>query len=354
MQSLTKALFDIKNKHGIPDQSELKAWPADAQKAFLGVLTFFMREPGEDYRRALGDMARDHAEKRAFEQRQKGFLSPGMTPTGMVVDPFQIEKYHDGLADIDLGYEPLFALVDMRSSNLPTFTINKASAGITWKQVKVGEKPKIENIGDRSNDLSVSFIKWAAAVGFLDEWFRFNQFWNIEDTATEFRGKYYMAKASMFYQLLATGATAQAFVANDITTINAGCTAILRALKLKGYAIGNNPQFDIVCPPELLQRLNVALSSATNAYLFVDQKGKIEFSIRNVISTMNYCDASGDADTTHFDIVLPGRKLKRGEWQDPKMESERDILSSATEIVGTAMFNGGKGTADQTRRCAIA
>lgn len=354
MQKLTNVLFGIKNKHGIPDKAELKSWPDEAKKAFLGALTFFMREPGEDYRKALGEMAREQRDRKDFDQRRKGYLSPDMTPTGMVVDPLQIEKYHEGIEDIDLGYELLFDLVDLRQSSLPSFTINKASSGITWKQMQPGEKPKIENIGDRSNELTVSYITWKAAVGFLDEWFRFNQFWNVEDTAVEFRAKYYMAKASLFYQLLATSATAQAFVTNDITTINTACSAILRALKQKGYAIGNNPQFDILCPPELLQRINVALASATNPVLFTDKGGKIEFSIRNVISSMNYCTDAGVADTTHYDVVLPGRKLKRGEWQDPKMESDRDVLASATEIVGTAMFNGGKGTADQTRRCAIA
>lgn len=351
MQNIIKVITDLHKMHRIPLGTETKVWPDEMKKQFLGALTFFMREPGSNWQEAFRVAQKVQTEKRAWLQA-KGATTLDMTPSGAVIDPLEMEKYKTGLDDVDLGYEQLFALVDMRGSSLPSFNINDVAGGVTWAQYETGEGPKVESPGDRSNALTVKYMNMGAALGFYDDWFRFQQYWDIADAAEDFRASYYSEKAKLFYRLIATNVTAQAFDTNVVTTINNACASILRALLRQGYKIGSNPGFDILCPPEMLQVIGVALDTAANIMMRVDQKGKLTFNIRNIISTVNYCDSAGNAVTDKFDVVLPGKKMKRGEWKDMTTESKRDIFVRATEIVGHSQYNCGKGNTHQVRRCA--
>ena len=349
MKSLMQVLTGLNMKYPTGNAS-ISAWPAEKLDKFLGALTYFMQEPALDTRKTLVAVRAMQEEKRLA---MKGSTTPSMTPTGMIIDPYEMERWHVGVEQVDLGYESLFALVDMRNTGKPFFKINKVSSGLTWKQVEPGEAAKIYSPGDRANELTVEFLEFATGLGFQDRWFEFEEFWNIEDTALEFRAKMYKMKAQLYYSLLATGILETAFDENLVTTINNACVTIIRDLVKDSFEIGNNPSFDIVCPPEQLQKVRAALDTKLNMYSRSQLGGELNYTIRNVISTHNYCDAAGASVTDKIDVVYPGMKLKRGEWLDLRTEMERDAKKAASNIIGRVRFNGGKGTLKQARRLSL-
>ena len=56
------------------------------------------------------------------------------------------------------------------------------------------------------------------------------------------------------------------------------------------------------------------------------------------------------ANTGGYYLVLPGRKLKRGDWLDLTVESKRDIYVRASDYVGTFQTNAAIGDQDQIAR----
>ena len=60
------------------------------------------------------------------------------------------------------------------------------------------------------------------------------------------------------------------------------------------------------------------------------------------------------SNDTGYYLVLPGRKIKRGVWKDPTLESKRDIAVSAQDWVGVEQYNAAIGNSDQVRRVKFA
>jgi hypothetical protein len=56
------------------------------------------------------------------------------------------------------------------------------------------------------------------------------------------------------------------------------------------------------------------------------------------------------ANVGGYYLILPGRKMKRGDWKDLTVESERNIYVRANDYVGTFQTNAAIGDTDQVAR----
>lgn len=280
------------------------------------------------------------------------YATPDQSPVLTTAAQSMQAWFHNNMPELDVGYLALFDLVDLRNAPTPQFEINTTSLGLTWTQRKPGDAVKIRR-SPAESQLVVKYLEFAEGLGILDQWLQFNQFWNIDEAVAEFRSTEADKRASLHYGLLtALGAGIDvAFATDDATTFNAAAAAIIRNLANSGYGLGANPQFDIVCAPEKVGRILAFLDAKRGSPMiaFGTQDQPIAFSVRNVIATRHVTSA----DTGYY-LVLPGRKLKRGEWLDLTLESQRDIAHSATDWVGRVQYNAAVGDSNQVRRVKYA
>ncbi|MFQ5737141.1 MAG: hypothetical protein ACE5GY_09840 [Thermodesulfobacteriota bacterium] len=282
--------------------------------------------------------------KEPLEARGKGakFQTSDSNLAGTAVPMVNV---YANTAEEDFGYERLFDFVDMRQSTAKTFEILDAANGVTFEQVKEGEPAKIRRV--TTSKTSVGYLKYMGGLGFLDDWFRFNQYYLMDDIIRDVRRKYYSKMAQVHYDLftnLGAGVN-EAFSTDDVTTINNACAAILKAIDGKGYAAGENPAFKIVAGTGLKARIAKALIAAftmPNA-----NNNQIVYRIDEVVATPKI------ADTSYY-VMLPGVKAKRAVWDDLNSESQRDALRRAEDMTWEGKFNAALGDSDQIRRCALA
>ena len=260
--------------------------------------------------------------------------------------------FHSNMPEIDTGYLPLFDLIDLRGTPHSSFDVETTSAGITWVERKAGGKTQIRREFSEAK-VTVNYVEYTAGLGILDTWLQFNQFWKVSDAVAEFMSTEQDKRAEIHYGLLTAlgSGVNETFATDAATTFNNACAAIIRNVSSSGYAVGANPQFDIVCQPEKLGYI-VAMLEATRGSVMVaygTQNQPIVFSVRNVISTRHIPAAS-----TSYYLVLPGRKMKRGLWKDLTLESKRDIYVSAEDWVGSAQYNASIADTNQVRRVLYA
>ena len=255
-----------------------------------------------------------------------------------------IINVYSNTAEEDFGYERVFDFVDMRSSKSKTFEIMDVTNSVTFEQIKEGEPIKVRAVS--SAKTSVGYLKYGAGLGFLDDWFRFNDYYLMDDIVKDVRRKYYDTMSTVHYGLftaLSSGVN-EAFATDDVTTINNACASIIKNTAGKGLAIGENPAFKIVCGVGLKARLAKAIAAA-----FTNPNGnnsQIVYRIDEVIATPKI------ADTSYY-VTAPGVKMKRAVWDDLNAESQRDALRRAEDFAWEGKFNAAIGEISQVRRCAL-
>lgn len=273
---------------------------------------------------------------------------PGDNPN--LVDPTNrvVQFFHTNMPDMDTGYTAIFDMVDMRSSILDSFDILDANQGITFGQIKSGESVKIRRAVTDSK-MSVPVCTFADGVGIEDDWLRFQKWWQVSDTVAEFNAKAWDMKASWHYNLLTalSSAVNVAFDTDDTKTLNKAAAKILRAVRAKGYGAGQNAGFVIVCAPEDVGRITKMLT-ATAGTLIVAFNANVQ--PVNVHVSQVVASTYIPANLGGYYLCLPGRKLKRGDWKDLTVESERNIYVRANDYVGTFQANAAIGDTDQVAR----
>ncbi len=300
----------------LPTEAEIKAWlTGDAAVKFLG---HKWAVPGDN---------------------------PQLTDTANAFNQF----FHE-LPALDLAYQTLYDFVDMRGSSETTFEVINSNLGITWRRIDGGGnlKPNRE-IGEGS--VAVPYLTYGAALGIQDDWFRFNKFYLVEDAVREFQAKYFSLHADAHYGLLtALGAGVnQAFATSDQQTLNNAAAAVARAMEPKGYGSGSM-QFDIVTSPEQAGRIQLMLEARQgSAFVATQNRQPIAWTVRNVIVSTRITAA----DTGYY-LVLPGLRMKRAQWLDPQLESDRVAAAAATDWYARAQFNAVIADTAQVRRVLFA
>lgn len=256
--------------------------------------------------------------------------------------------FHSNMPELDMGWMPLFDMVDLRGSTHDHFDMDDTNAGLSWTQRQPGAATKIRKIISEAKT-TVPYLEFSDGLGILDAWLDYNQFWRVDEAIAEFRSTYFDKMASVHYGLLTalSSGVDQAFATDDATTFNNAAGAILRAVRGKGYAVSQNSKFYIVCSPENVGRILRMLEAVRGSQMvaFGTQKQPIAYTVQGVISSTWI--ASND---TGYYLILPGRKIKRGVWKDVTTEMARNIYTSASDIVGVGRYNAVIGDSEQIKR----
>lgn len=286
-------------------------------------------------------------EKVLLAASQKG-IALSDTPNGVNRNPVTAAVFNMAQADplLDFGYEELFDLVDMRSAGQTNFDILDINNLITFNEVKSGARMKKYGITDGKT--SVEKMTVAAAMGILDDWINYYQFWNLNQAATEAESKYRSKMAADHYALIVAagevGGQTTAFATDDITTINNACAKILTDLQGMGYVITGNETFELRANINLKQKIEKAFALTFNSPNTDNNQ---------LVHTLNRKYNTTLAATSYY-VVLAGRKLKRGVWSDLKAETDRDILMRGSDVAYSGEYNAGVGEVKQVRKCALA
>ena len=292
----------------------------------------------------------DHI-KAALHQK---YATPTDTPQSSDVAARIDQWFHTGMQEIDTGWTNLFRFVDMRGGNQDAFEIYTGSFGITFKQRAPGEKTEIWRLPSET-EMPVKYVTYSAGAGILDDWLRYNKWWQVEDILTEFRAKSWMHQAEQHYGLFTSLSTAIDFnhVSGDelgTETLNAAAAWIYRQQQLKGPAVSASTPLWIVTSPEKRGYILRMLEATQGSLIIGYQNGiPLAVTVAGVIAT-TYVNA---ADTGYY-LVLPGRKLARGTWMDLQIEKARDIYKRADDWVGTMQYNAIIGDTTQVRRVKFA
>lgn len=262
-----------------------------------------------------------------------------------------IEFYRDNLREIDLGWQSMFRFVDQRSSTNDSIDVVNSSTAIAFEQTPNGGQIKV-NRNVSASTSTLKLITYTAGAGFLDDWFRFNKWYQVQEAAEDMMNSYAKVEADAHYALITAVSSGSdiAFDTDDQTTFNKAVADMLRDLEAKGYMVGTNVQVDILCAPEKLGRvlamLEASRGSAMVAYGTANQP--IAFGVRNVIPTTRIAAAANN-----YYVVLPERKIKRAVWTDLTIATQRAEDYRATDWLAHAQFNAIIGEQDQVRRIAL-
>lgn len=277
---------------------------------------------------------------------QKGMTGPSDAPDVMNRNqPVTAGVFYTGVLDplASFGFEEIFDLVDMRGSGQTSFDILDVTNAITFAEVKSGERMKAYGI--TTSKATVNKMIVAAAIGILDDWINYAQFWNLNQAATEARSKYYDKMAADHYLAFTTAcdANAQAFATDDITTINNAVAARFTALASKGYVLTGNERFILRANPALKARVEKAFALTFNG---------MSTSPTQLVWGLDRAYSS-KLSASYIYIGLPGRKAKRAVWSDLSAETDRDILLRGTDVAYCGEYNVGIGETAQFTRLAL-
>lgn len=323
----------------------------ERRQKLAGVLTAFFQGtlpalgPAEEIAKEAG-VDRELVQKVMSLMAQKGMTGPSDAPDVMNRNqPVTAGVFYTAIVDpiADFGFEELFDLVDMRGAGQTSFDIIDVTNAITFAEVKTGERMKVYGVTTAKSTVTKMIV--AAAIGILDDWINYAQFWNLNQAANEARSKYYDKQATDHYTVLAAISSDQnqSYVSDDITTINNACAKILSDCAGKGYVLTGNESFELRAHTDLKQRIEKAFALTFNSP---------NSSNNQLVHTIARKYTTKLANTSYY-VGLPGKKAKRGIWSDLSAETDRDILLRGTDVAYCGEYNMAIGEEDQFRRCSL-
>ena len=272
-----------------------------------------------------------------------------------------VDKYHE-LAVYDNGYEQIFNIRDYTGSRRDGFSIDTIAGGLSFRKMLTGEKLHVYQFeGERE---FVYFDYYGGALGWDRKLFENQEWWTLEENAIEFRNEAYRIKAATFYALLEAVAPLKAAdilwqlhpdavvagnrgyrAGRDAATMNRAAQTILLACQASGYGISaQNVNFIILAPVQLRARIKQALGIS---YDTADRvTSVIDYNFTTVITTML-------AETDHYWVILPKRKIVGGNRMDLTTYASFDMLSRTDSAAGWMAFAGAVADIAQMERCDI-
>lgn len=294
-----------------------------------------------------------HAANMPDEKTVRDYLSqkwavPADTPNLAATAGQVVSYFHTNMPELDLGWQQLFTLVDMRESTQDSFEVIDTQLGVSFTQQKMGAEIKVRrNITESKS--SVQYLSFGDGIGILDDYLRFQKFWTIEQAVMEFQANAYDKQASLHYGLLTalSSAVDVAFATDDTQTLNKAAAQILRAVHGKGYGASQSSGFVIVCAPENVGRITKMLTASAGSLIVAYNANvhPVNVHVSAVIATTHV-----PSDAGAYYLVLPGRKLQRGNWKDLTVETQRNIYARGNDWVGEMKFNAIIGNQAQVAR----
>ena len=279
------------------DYSKIDLSTVEGRNKFFGAITHFCRAPEE-------------AQKRLVELGTTQFTNTDDFASEVKA---LIDRFHLGLEEIDAGWQSFFDVRPFYGTPVPGFEVRNVSSGLTFAKRPEGGRARIYSVTGATQ--FVPFDTYGGGLEFDQAWIDDQQWWQAEDTAQEFRSKWYSDKAEVHYLLIgAIGAgynvaydTGGATVLEkDINTINTAAAAILTAFKALGYNVTAQTPMKILSPIQLRGRLQRALAAQYITPATAGAHLMVEYNITPVYS-MNVKNA-GAAATDIWYLGIPGWK----------------------------------------------
>jgi len=316
----------------IRDWSKVNFQNPDHIKKLSGAFQHFMRVPERN---------------KEFKLAMQQFTTKGDFPDNIIA---VLEKYH-ATPDWDTGYEQIFDIRDFTGGTESGFKILDVTSGLTFSKIPVGDKIKVYKAS--GSVVSVEFDRYGGGLNWDRTWFDDRQYWQIEDTAIEFRNKAYSQRAAAHYALIEAvtntttwqGTSTDTEVNRDIKTINAAALAILTAVKDKGYGVNANTELILLAPLALMSRVNKAMTQLNQA--FAGSSRSIVFTVRPIFSLML-------SSNSYYYVCLPKKKIKGGNRMDLTLYNLFDPLLYADTVAGWMRYGAAIGDTDQVEKCSIA
>lgn len=329
--------------------------PADPEswKKAIGAVQYFMQDPSPI--RVMAKLPRE--ERAKFSSKIQSFATKGDFPDEILQI---ISKFHE-VPSYDLGYEQIYNIIDYTGTKESGFKISTVSGGLTFSEVKIGEKAKVYKFSGAVAE--VKFNRYGGGLGWDRTLIDDAQYWQLEDNTIEFRNKAYYSRALNFYALIeAVAATYNVAwqavtptslatsnenydAVRDVNTINYACNQILDALKDSGMGVTPQTNFIILAPAVHRSRILRALSLIQQPV--VGSAQRLNFNVSPIFTLML-------ASTSNYYVILPKNKLVGGYRMDLTVMSDFDILSYEDLMVGWMRYNGAVGELKQIARCAMA
>jgi len=251
----------------------------------------------------------------------------------------------------DSGYEQIFNVLDFSGSKASGFDVMDIATGLTFNEVKPGEKLKVYQMSGAKERCYFSY--YGGALGWFRGLFEDQEWVQIDLNAATFRNVAYATRAGVFYNLLDAAADLKgccAAVPADCSdcladarsianSINYAATQILRNVQNKGYGIDpQTTRFIVLSPLELAGRVNLALTARAQNF---DAAQKLtHFNFQHISSLM-------PATHNRIMVILPKNKILAGYKMDLTLFDDFDILSYTDVVAGWMRYGGCFGDLDQ-------
>jgi len=251
----------------------------------------------------------------------------------------------------DNGYEAVFKSITLNAPHT-SWEIYTGGTGITFQALEAGGEIRMSRQTGAKVTASVEY--YAAGFEILQQWVENQQWWNIEEAATDFVNAYNTKKAETYYGLidavgsgqnLAWNTTGANELAKDVATINTACTEIITDMKDKGFFIGQNQPFVLVTPYQLRDRINAALGQMGATGDNRATYGQLQYNIVPVATTFLTA-------TDKFYVCLPGRKNQSATRKELTSEKARNIINLSDVEVRYAAWGGTIADEEQFQRAS--
>lgn len=276
--------------------------------------------------------------------------------------PAEVKPYLDKillLEPVDTGYEGIFDIRDFTTTKADGFKIPVVQSGITFSEVKPGEKARIYQVS--GDELTVSFAMYGAGLGWHRKLIDDGRFWDIEDNIAAARAAYYAKRAETFYGLIEAisasynvawqsptpaalpNTDARYVVSRDANTIHTACLAVMGSMKT--YGIGPNSPLRLLAPLALKNRIRAALAYSEP---LAGNMRVLDWNIQPIF-TQNLT-----TNQTDYYVGVPGLTAKGGNRMNLTPFYDADPTAYTDMMVGWARWGAGIGNQAQFRRCASA
>lgn len=325
------------------DYSKIDFSTPDGRKKVFGALQYFVSGQG----------LKDEAKK--MIQAIQAFGNSGDFPEAARQI---LEKFHATPA-YDTAYEEIFDIRDFTATNESGFDILDVEEGLAFRKIPNGDSVEIYKMG--GTKVTVDFDLYGGGLGWLRTLIDDKKYWALEDNATAFVNKAAQDEAESYIALVEAistdynlawqlpepaglAATDALYTANrDAQTLNKAAIDIITDLKDKGYGVTANTVFKVLCPLQLVGRLNRALGLVLQGFAGSPNQASFKFQLVPTIMLQT---------TNVYYVCVPKNKAKGGRRMRLTIYNKFDEEKYSDIAVGWQRYAGAVGDQEQFRRCA--
>lgn len=329
------------------DWSKFDLKDPEQTRQLQGALQFYLATPDKFLPHKLAKsqaFVKAHQAAREAQAQHFGVLTNFPAETS----PVKIwEKFHL-MPAYDSGYEQIFDVKDFGASGANGFDILDVGAGLTFREILVGEKIDVHQMGGKKERCYFSY--YGGGLGWHRQLFEDGEYWTLEDNAKEFRGKAYGTRAGVFYGLLEAVGDQYGCCAPLVGTsledsiarsINHAAYEIIERCKNKGYGLDpKTTSFVVLTPHRLMGEVRRALALRFQA--FAEAERVANYNVQQITSIML-------TNQNRIIVALPKNKLKAGYRMDLTIFNQFDILSYTETAAGWMRYGGCVGDIDQVQ-----